>query len=174
MELKEIGEIILYIVLGYLIAVGAQKGLGYALDTDYPIVAVVSTSMQHDNPETYRGWFVQQNFTQEEMREWGFKRGMIKGDIVVVHGALFENLKVGDVIVYKFENRPPIIHRIVGMSKVGNETYAYTKGDNNARMDQELGMPPIGEKNVKGRAVAHAPLLGWVKIIFMTLTGRSG
>ncbi|MFH1450391.1 MAG: hypothetical protein ABIF92_00225 [archaeon] len=83
---RDILETLAYILVGYLIAIGANKGMGYALDTDYPVVAVVSSSMEHHTDMTYRDWFRARNFNQTQMEEWSFQHGMNKGDIVFVKG----------------------------------------------------------------------------------------
>lgn len=164
---KEILELALYVLLGYLIAFGMNKGFGYALNTTYPIVAVVSKSMEHSNPETYEQWFLQRNFTFKELEERPFHNGMNKGDIVVVKGVPFEKIKVNDVIVYKFPKREPVIHRVVE----ARNNSLMTKGDNNYYIDQENAYPAVEKENVMGKAVLHIPLFGWVKIIFMEMTG---
>ena len=88
---------------------------------------------------------------------------------MVVKGVPIEELQPGDVIVYKFPNTEPIIHRIVAVEDDG----LYTKGDNNLAMDQENGAiaPPVTEEYVQGKAIFHMPLLGYVKIAYMTILG---
>jgi signal peptidase I len=167
---KDVLEIILYIFLGYLIATAANKGFSYALDSDYPVVAVVSGSMERFNEDvTYYEWLYNHDVTQEQIGQWPFDHGLRKGDIVVVKGVPFEELQPGDVIVYKFPNREPIIHRIVAVE----DDALYTKGDNNLAMDQENGAiaPPVTEEYVQGKAIFHMPLLGYVKIAYMTILG---
>ena len=94
---------LLYIIVGVLIAVSINYGMGFAMATNYPIVAVESGSME---PTFYRG------------------------DILIVKGEPIENLKAGDIIVF---SRPgsttPIVHRIVGKNPDGT---VQTKGDANS------------------------------------------
>ena len=166
--LREIAEFALYLGLGFIIAVGTNAGLSYALNTDYPVVAVVSTSMEHSNADdTFYPWLEENNISLEEAKHWSFDRGLNKGDLVVVRGVEFDKIKVGDVIVYRFPGREPIIHRVVGFEGGA----LLTKGDNNYWLDQ-MGnaiAPSIQEENLEGRAVIHIPLLGWVKIAFLQL-----
>jgi len=164
---KNILETLLYIFLGYLIAIGANKGLAYALETDYPVVAVVSRSMEHHAEKSYYTWFMDRSYDESEMERWSFKNGIKKGDIVFVKGMPHGSIMTGDVIVYKIGNTEPIIHRVIDK----NDNGFYTKGDNNMELDQEDTIPPIKEENLQGRAVFRVPLLGYVKIIFMTITG---
>lgn len=75
---------IIYLVLGFIIAFGFNAALGFALNSNTPVVAVFSESMV---PTYY------------------------KGDMIIVQGE--ENVKVGDVIVFDVSDRTyPIIHRI--------------------------------------------------------------
>lgn len=167
--LRDVAEIGLYIFLGYIIAVSANMGLAYALGTNYPVVAIVSTSMEHDNVDEYHSWLTAQNITEDEWESWSFSRGMMRGDIVAVQGVPIEQINIGDVIVYKLLGKEPIIHRVVDIR--GGKLY--TKGDNNKRMDQEGNTiaTPIGDAELQGRALIHIPWLGYVKVAAMYVTG---
>ncbi|MDP7260464.1 MAG: signal peptidase I [archaeon] len=172
MDRKEVAETILYMFFGFVIAVLGHAALGYALETDYPVVSVVSESMEHDDVRTYREWFTDRNFDETELEKWPFSKGMNKGDLVLVKGSVINELEAGDVIVYRVGGGKPIIHRIVWI----NDSKIYTKGDNNKNTDQE-GVhlaPPIQDQHVQGRAVFRVPLLGWIKIAFMNITGLFG
>lgn len=168
-RLKDVLETLAYILLGYLIAVGANKGLGMAMNTSYPVVAVVSSSMEHDSRTTYVDWFVERNYSEEERAAWPFVNGINKGDIVFVKGTPFNETKVGDVIVYKISGHEPIIHRVVVRDPDG----LITKGDNNQAPDQDTSMPFVTTNHLQGRAVFRVPLLGYVKILYMKITGRN-
>src|SRR3972149_10515253 len=75
---------IIYLVLGFIIAFGFNAILGFALNSDTPVVAVFSESMV---PTYY------------------------KGDMIIVQGE--NNVSVGDVIVFDVPDRAyPIIHRV--------------------------------------------------------------
>jgi len=165
---KDIIETLVYVFLGYLIAVGANYALSIAMDTDYPVVAVVSSSMEHNIEKSYHTWFIDRQYEEEEITSWKFKKGINKGDIVFVKGVPYEEIKIGDVIVYKIESGEPIIHRVI--QKENGDTF--TKGDNNMEVDQEGNIPIITEEYLQGRASFRIPFLGYVKIMFMTITGR--
>ncbi len=95
---------VLYVVLGVLIALGVNYGLGLALGTDLPIVAVESNSMVP---------------------------AFAKGDILLLRGAQPEEIAVGEVIVFSPpQQSTPVVHRVVALNPDG--TYQ-TKGDANAR-----------------------------------------
>jgi len=164
---KNLLETLAYILIGYLIAVGANKGLALAMNTNYPVVAVVSTSMEHQEELTYKTWFHDRGYNETEMGEWPFQFGMKKGDIVFVKGTPHEEIKQGDIIVYKVENGEPIIHRVIDRKN----GMLYTKGDNNMEIDQEDMSPPIDSEILQGRAIFRIPFLGYVKLTWMAITG---
>jgi len=116
---KETLELAWYVFLGFIIAVTVNRGMAYGLGTQYPVVAVVSMSMEHDNPATYEDWFLQRNFTEEELENRPFSNGMRKGDIVMVKGTPYDEIEVGDVIVYQLGRGKPIIHRVVKRAEEG-------------------------------------------------------
>ena len=88
-----------------------------------------------------------------------------RGDMMLVYGE--KNLKVGDVVVFDSPDRKyPIIHRIHEMRDGG----IVTKGDNNPSTDESRwGVIPLNK--IHGKAFLKIPILGWVKILFVELTG---
>jgi len=88
-----------------------------------------------------------------------------RGDMMLVYGE--KNLKVGDVVVFDSPDRKyPIIHRIHEIRDGG----IITKGDNNPSTDEgRWGAIPL--EKVYGKIFLKIPLLGWVKILFVELTG---
>ncbi len=165
--IKEIKETVLYIFMGLVMAYAINTGLGYALDTNKPIMAVVSSSME---PTFYRG------------------------DLVVVKGVPTEELRIGDVIVYDNPCRGiAVVHRVVDVREdISHEPHRcpngrllsppdegpvfYTQGDNdrtNHLPDQESGIaPPIRPDWVKGRVVLVIPKLGWFRVLLTEIVGR--
>jgi len=146
-------------------------GLGLLFGTSYPVVAVVSGSMEHDG--SFNSWWNEQKdfyeslgITQEEFKDYRFKNGFNKGDIMVLLKA--KNIEKGDVIVFWGSAREPIIHRIVKITKVNEITYQ-TKGDHNSNSrEDELS---ITRDKILGKAVLRVPYLGWVKLIFVKIIG---
>lgn len=144
---KEARETVMYIIIGLVLAYTINTGLGYALGTDKPVMAVVSSSMEPT---------------------------LKRGDLVVVKGAPPEEISIGDIIVYynPFQ-RVAVVHRVIDIKKNGDEFVFYTKGDNNLtnpKSDQEAGIaPPIREDWVKGRVVLTIPKLGWPRVILTML-----
>lgn len=88
-----------FVAVALLLAFGIYQTAGTALDTEVPVVAVTSGSMQ---PTLYRG------------------------DMIVVRGVPFDDIAEGDIVVYTTEQMPvPIIHRVVQK----NDTALQTRGD---------------------------------------------
>ena len=120
--------------------------LQVALDTQTPMVVVVSGSME---PE------------------------INKGDLLFLRGMDAEHIKEqdsdheGDIIVYDarglWEGAPedPIVHRVVDKYKEEGRWYFITKGDANAKVDKE----PVSASRVIGVVCGKVPYVGWVKII---------
>lgn len=165
MTKKETMETIGYILLGVVAAYSLNFGLGLALGTDLPVVAVVSDSMTHDSTTLERHYeYLQNNFgyTQEDIESWPIKDGFFKGDVLVVKGLDPEDLKVGEVIVYNIQGQQtPIVHRII---KIENDVIT-TKGDHNPSYD------PWKPKRIHGEAVLVIPYLGWPKLILTKIWG---
>ena len=88
-----------------------------------------------------------------------------KGDMIIVFGE--KNIKLGDIVVFDSPDlKYPIIHRVVEIKNNG----VITKGDNNPISDEgRWGTIPFD--NIYGKAMLKIPLLGWVKILFVDLTG---
>ncbi len=154
-------------------------GLGLLLGTSFPIVAVVSSSMEHQGQDFDMWWglhnsyWVDNGWKKEEFMNWSFKNGFNKGDIMIIKGIESKGIKVGDVVVYESNMfRNPIIHRVTG-TRFDNGTKKYhftTKGDNNEYADSR----EVSEDQVKrtGKAIARVPLLGWIKIFVVSILER--
>ncbi len=148
--------IIAFVLIKFII----YPGIGLLLGTNYPVVAVVSGSMEHKAvrgvicgkmPEIYKedfdnfwevcgDYYSAYNINKENFSEYPFKNGFNTGDIIVLLGKKPKDIKVGDVIVFKgaiYNSKPdPIIHRVVDKKTVEEEykeEYIFqTKGDHNA------------------------------------------
>lgn len=184
---------IIYLVLGFLIAYGLNIGLGYALGTETPVVAVFSCSMEHssinnwychsspnqicgksieNNPSSIDeywnicgNWYESNNISKDVFKSFIFKDGLTVGDMILVYGG--NNANVGDIIIFDTNVRKyPIIHRIY---KLNDDGTFLTKGDNNEYPDN--WDPRLNKNNIHGKAVLKIPLLGWVKILFVEITG---
>lgn len=166
-----------YIYGGIVLALLAQRLLGTALSTSMPIVAVVSSSMDHgigsgypcnimvtNYTESFDNWwglcghtYEKFNITKEDFANFPFRDGFKIGDMPVVHGS--DSYRVGDVIVYEAGQSAPIIHRIVKINEDG--TYQ-TKGDHNA--GQNPYEYSIKKEQIYGRVIFIIPKLGYFKV----------
>jgi len=154
-----VNVIIAFVLVKFII----YPGLGFLLGTSYPLVAVVSCSMEHNNDfESWwngnKAWYESNGIKKEEFVSYPFKNGINQGDIMILKGE--ENIKKGDIIVFNGGSANPIIHRAVQAD--GN---LITKGDNNRMQDSRAG-------EVLGKSVFRIPYFGWIKILFNGLIGE--
>mgnify|MGYP001577543428 CR=1 FL=1 len=164
-------------VLAYvLIKFAVYPLLGIVFGTQFPIVAVVSGSMEHDG--TFENWWSSQcasdikqsdlysqiNIDKIKFMNYPFKNGFNKGDLMVLFGA--GQPEVGEVIVFDMPGRNyPIIHRVIEAKE--NCKFYKTKGDHNCGSDSlERNIPA---EKLYGKAVLRVPYLGWLKIGFVEL-----
>lgn len=180
---------IVYLFIGFVIAYSFNIALGLVLNTDTPVVAVFSCSMEHN---TYNSWFCglpsnevcgkdidkydtanfddywklcgswyeSQNISKSKFESFIFNKGLEVGDMIVVLNT--PNFNVGDIVIFSTDLRKyPIIHRIYAV----NGDIILTKGDNNASPDS------FQKNKIHGKAILKIPLLGWVKILFTKVTG---
>ncbi|MFH1637840.1 MAG: signal peptidase I [Candidatus Woesearchaeota archaeon] len=162
--------ILAFVIVKFLI----YPGLGLVLSTSYPVVAVVSSSMEHDGQDFEKWWedngewYVENGIEKDEMEGYSLKDGFNKGDIIILLGKEPKSIKSGTVVVYSTERYAyPIIHRITKSWESDNKVYFQTKGDNNPAPDPEI----VTEEKILGKAVIRVPLLGWIKIIFTEMIG---
>lgn len=175
-----VNVILAFILIKYIV----YPGLGLLLGTSFPVVAVVSGSMEHDG--SFDQWWSSQadcgnvcaqseyyamyNITKEEFKEFSFKNGFNKGDIMVLIRPA--NIKVGDIVVFWSGSNDPIIHRIIAKK----DRIYQTKGDHNVKSMSSLYLDEynVAEEKLIGKAVIKIPLLGYVKIIFVEILNLLG
>ena len=156
------------IVLAFiLIKFVIYPGIGLVFGTSFPVVAVVSESMEHNIG--FDEWWMKEgsyykdiSITKQEFSSFPFKNGFNKGDIMILVGKDPGKLRIGEVIVFQSGKPYPIIHRVIGV----HEDHFETKGDNNPTQIKDL---QLDESNVRyeymlGKAVVRIPFLGYVKI----------
>lgn len=145
--------------------------LGLMLGTQYPLVAVVSGSMEHDFP--FNEFWIQQgsiydklNISKEDFQAFPFNNGFKKGDIMLLTGKKPKDIHIGDIIVFQSSKKYPIIHRVVKKWTENNTIYFQTKGDHNLRSINEPGLNEfhISSNNVLGVAKVKIPWIGNLKI----------
>ena len=165
--------VIAFVIVKFLV----YPGLGLVLGTGYPVVAVVSGSMEHDENfeswwEEKKDWYEERGITKDEFGGFIFKNGFNKGDIIVLVGKEAKDINIGDVIVFQSSSEHPIIHRVVDKWDVNGEIHFKTKGDNNVGSYTQLRENDIDMGRVSGAAVLKVPYLGWVKLLPMEIIAR--
>ena len=102
-------------------------GLGFALQTDYPIVAIVSGSMEHkvvngkvcyenyledrnldfDSWYRYCGSYYEKNFglNKSEFYDFEYRNGLNIGDVMVLRGKNPSKIEVGDILVFNPQDK---------------------------------------------------------------------
>lgn len=133
-----------FFAIALILAFGTLQTTGTVMDTDKPVVTVVSCSM-------YPHYDV--------------------GDIILVQGQEFENIEQGDIAVYESgspDQSIPVIHRVVAK----HDNYLETQGDNNrGQLEFEKRVEP---EQIHGTAVVSIPKIGMVKLVTMDVFGISG
>lgn len=161
--------------------------------TNLPVVAVFSGSMDHDKnefgypcdkiAENYResfdtwwdvcgGTYAQFDITKQKFSTFPFKDGFKMGDMPVVQGS--KDYSEGNIIVYRAVNcetgqpaeREPIIHRIV---KIDERGIVHTKGDHNR--GQNYYENCVKKEQIYGKIIFIIPKLGYVKVLATKLVG---
>lgn len=162
--------------------------LGLILGTSFPIVAVVSESMEHgphdgllcggevpEFKESFKNywsicgpWYEQQGITANQFQQFSFPNGFDKGDVIILWRAHEQNLEIGDVLVFQGNKPQPIIHRIVSIRTEDGKRVYQTKGDHNYNsIGVGLQEKDITEERIFGKGVIRLPYLGWLKILFV-------
>ncbi|PIN68944.1 signal peptidase I [Candidatus Woesearchaeota archaeon CG11_big_fil_rev_8_21_14_0_20_43_8] len=172
--------IVAFLLIKFII----YPGLGLLFGTSFPIVAVVSGSMEHDG--SFDDWWASEAICQgkficrqadfytsyevskSDFKKFDFHNGFNTGDIMVLFGKKPEKIQLGDVVVFRSAQGEPIIHRIIKITRTDKNPAYQTKGDHNTN---PISSPSIDEldveyKNIIGKAVFRIPYLGWIKILF--------
>lgn len=173
--------ILAFIIIKFLI----YPGLGLALSTSRPVVAVVSNSMEHDHVFdqwwnsaaceryscTQAKWYETYGITKEQFLKFKFRNGFNEGDIMILKGTDPKNIKIGDIIVFNEKRPDPIIHRVVKKWSEDDVYHFQTKGDHNKQSidNAYINETKISEEQIVGRAIGRIPWLGWIKIIFVRI-----
>lgn len=161
--------LIAFLLVKYLV----YPGLGLILGTSYPVVAVISQSMEHQN--NFDSWWLKQrgyyqnfNISKEEFEKFPFKNGFQKGDVMVLKGTRPEEIALGEIVVFKSYREQPVIHRVIRKWFDDGYYFFQTKGDNNPESIKSfyLDETKIASQQIIGKAVFRIPYLGWIKIIF--------
>ena len=148
--------------------------LNLATGTKLPLAIVESCSMYHQGNlfSDYDSWwnrhenkYLDFQLNKEQFKNFNFKNGFSKGDILFIIKAKPEKLETGDVIIFNGGKQNPIIHRIIKIDNSEEEKSFSTMGDNN---NGQLSVEQkITEEQLIGKAIFRiAPSFGWAKLIF--------
>ncbi len=160
--------ILLYFIFSYIFfpAVYAFTDVGY-------ISAVVSSSMSHSSPTinyTYNHWLSSHGFTENQTSGWPFSDGIGVGSIAVAYKVPPQQIKIGDVIIYKADvdgTYEEVIHRVINETEINGTFYYTTKGDANpAPLPFEHNIP---YSKVLGEVKTVIPYLGYPRYILYKL-----
>jgi signal peptidase len=138
-----VARVAILVALVFLITYGGMALARIAMNTESPVMVVPSTSMVPT---------------------------LNVGDIVFVKGVDPATITVGTIIIFRSPSGSiDIIHRVIGITKVGDRLYFETKGDNNPSADPwDIGVP---QENVKGVLVGKVPYIGYITL---GLSGAAG
>jgi signal peptidase I len=169
--------VIAFILVKYIV----YPVLGLIFATTHPIVAVVSSSMEH--PGNFDEWWNSHlnedtnyssfSITKQDFYEYPFKNGFNKGDIMILRGKDCSEIKLGEVLIFwgRDPQKPdPIIHRVIKTEEKEGVTFLSTKGDNNmGQLAYEINIPEtqsVGYKKYQKCSIAtiRIPFLGYIKI----------
>jgi hypothetical protein len=162
-----IADAIIILIIGKFILF---PGIGLALGNEFPIVAVISGSMDHNGVDFDKWWeensryYENYNIDKANFEDFYHSNGFEKGDVLIIKNIPEDQLKIGDVIVYSTSFRKdPIIHRIISLNPIE------TKGD--ANFGQINFEKNIQYSQVHGKAIALTPYIGWIKVGSMEILG---
>jgi signal peptidase I len=160
--------------------------LGMVLGTNFPIVAVVSESMEHgiynneicgktvsEFQESFTNywdqcgdWYEERSISKSQFQRFTFKDGFNKGDVIILWRA--NKVKLGDILVFEGNKAQPIIHRVVKLIDENGEVFYQTKGDHNSNsITNGLNEDKISRERIYGKGIFKIPYLGWIKILFV-------
>jgi len=129
-------RVLILVALVFIVTYGGMAVARTVMKTESPVMVVPSTSMVPT---------------------------LNVGDIVFVKGVDPSTITVGTIIIFQSPSGSiDIIHRVIGIVKVGDTLFFQTKGDHNAGPDP--WSPGVPEQNVKGVLAGKIPYVGHVTL----------
>lgn len=191
-----IGSYILNFILAFVIIKFLFfPGLGLLLGNDYPIVAIVSGSMEHKITEnricdthvadirnkkldidewwSFCGNYYDKNFnlTKEEFSEFEYKNGLNIGDVMVLISKDASKIEIGEVLVFIPEDRSffnekgPVIHRVMDKWQDEEGKWHFKTKGDHNPKSFEKFETNIPEEDIIGVSVVRIPLIGYAKLM---------
>ncbi len=59
------------------------------------------------------------------------------GDVIIIDPIDIEQIAIGDIVVFKLDNRL-VAHRLISISSNNNSKFLFTKGDSNLKKDEPI------------------------------------
>jgi signal peptidase I len=108
-------------------------------------------------------WYVSNGISKIDFDSFPFMRGFNVGDVMVIYGKAYEDVVVGDVIIFIAQDGTPIIHRVVKRNENGT---LQTKGDHNSDSIRSGARSEISitKRQYVGTAIGRVPYVGLVKL----------
>ncbi|MEK6983808.1 MAG: signal peptidase I [Nanoarchaeota archaeon] len=148
--------------------------LGSFLNTSHPVVAFVSESMTHDENfddwwTNAGNWYSNAGIDKNKFSIFPYKNGINKGDLLIIKGANYDEIQIGDLIVFWSTRKDPIMHRVTKKWEENEIQYFETKGDNHKTNPIPIRSAILDETKISydqviGRVSKTIPKIGWVKI----------
>jgi signal peptidase I len=160
------------IVLIVVVVFGFWFGLRFALNTDYPMLAVASGSMCMVQPNQCDGW------------SHPFARTLHTGDLIIVQGVNASDIHpgpkpIGDILVFRVSTGSDelIVHRAIEERTINGKIYFITQGDANPSPgppnypSNELPAGAVPIENVIGKVVLRIPWIGHLALFMRDQSG---
>lgn len=80
------------------------------------------------------------------------------GDLVFVQTVAPEEISAGEIILFDNGSKM-VLHRVVGISRSGDEMQFVTQGDSNRIPDK-----PVSDEQIRGKAILKVPKIGWLSL----------
>lgn len=190
-----VSALLAFILVKFII----YPGLGLLLGTGYPVVAVVSGSMEHKSVPYGAGniicgsivneksnynfdeywnlcgeWYEHYNISKDQFKDFTLHNGFNTGSIIVLRGTDADNIKIGDVIVFQDD----AICQLYGKCDPIIHRVVKINENNGVRTFQTKGdhngdsdklESDIPADKILGKAVMKIPYLGYVKLLAVKL-----
>ncbi len=105
----KVRKVLYDIAWAFAVAMIIRLVFGFLLGTSFPFVAVMSSSMTHDQyaVPNYYSWMYDHGFTRQQLDSFPFRDGFNKGDALVIGSP--SDIRPGDVIVFVEEGGKLVI-----------------------------------------------------------------
>jgi len=174
--------------------------LGFVLGTSFPLVAIVSGSMEHkivdgdvcgnnffeDQSLSFDKWWEicgnyynkNLNLTKGDFLNFDYQNGLNIGDVMILRGKKPKDIQVGEILIFVpgdsswYASHGPVIHRVVKKEFIEGKYYFTTKGDHNPNTIFTKNFETkIPEDRILATSLIRIPYLGYFKVWISKLFG---